>query len=136
METKRSVDELDRFLNRANYNVISIHGDKDQFRRQEAINKFSNGDVPILIATDVASRGLDFPNVSYVFNYDMPSNIDDYVHRIGRTGRCGNKGKAVTFITQQCKPVVKELYKLLRKQNNEIPEWFKEIVDRNEFCNI
>jgi ATP-dependent RNA helicase DDX3X len=111
-----------------------MHGDKDQRTRQDAINKFSNGIVPILIATDVASRGLDFPNVSYVFNFDMPSNIDDYIHRIGRTGRCGNKGKAVSFITEQAKPMLKDLYKLLEKQNQEIPDWFKEIYQKNEYC--
>lgn len=113
------------FLEKSNYNVISIHGDKKQFQRQEAIQKFTNGDVPILIATDVASRGLDFPKVSYVFNYDMPSNIDAYIHRIGRTGRGGDKGVAVSFINDNCKNIVKSLFHLLKNQNQEIPEWFE-----------
>ena len=85
-------------LSHANYNAIAIHGDKTQLKRNEAIKKFTDGNVPILIATDVASRGLDFPVVSYVFNYDMPTNIDDYVHRIGRTGRGHSLGKALTFV--------------------------------------
>jgi superfamily II DNA/RNA helicase len=66
----------------------------------------------------------------------MPTNIDDYVHRIGRTGRCGNKGKAVSFINEQCRPIIKDLYKLLVKQNQEVPPWFKEIYDKNEYCNF
>ena len=132
MDTKRGVDGLNNFLIKANYNSISIHGDKHQTKRLEAINKFKNGDVPILIATDVASRGIDFPNVSYVFNFDMPTNIDDYIHRIGRTGRCGNKGKAVSFISDNSKPILKDLNKLLIKLNQTIPEWFTEFVRKNE----
>ena len=69
LETKKSVDNLENFLSKRNYNVLAIHGYKPQIQRQEAIRLFSNGEVPILIATDVASRGLDFPNVSYVFNF-------------------------------------------------------------------
>lgn len=131
METKKSVDYLKHFLDKANYNVISIHGDKTQIKRQEAINSFSKGDVPILIATDVASRGLDFPNVAYVFNYDLPKNIDDYVHRIGRTGRCGNKGNAVSFVNEDSMPIVKDLYHLLKKLQQEIPQWFEDMYRNN-----
>jgi superfamily II DNA/RNA helicase len=112
-------------LNRANYNTVAIHGDKTQSKRSEAIKQFSNGEVPILIATAVASRGLDFPNVTYVFNFDMPTNIDDYVHRIGRTGRCGNKGTAVSFISDKSRPIIKDLYKLLVKLKQNIPDWFE-----------
>jgi ATP-dependent RNA helicase DDX3X len=125
-------------LNKANYNTISIHGDKNQQKRQEAINKFKSGDVPILIATDVASRGIDFPNVTFVFNFEMPTNIDDYIHRIGRTGRCGNKGSAVSFISEKSKPVMKDLYKLLKKQNQIVPDWMEEFARRADYdkgCN-
>jgi len=125
LDTKRGVENLNHFLEKSNYNVIAIHGDKKQFQRQAAIQKFTNGEVPILIATDVASRGLDFPKVSYVFNYDMPSNIDAYIHRIGRTGRCGDKGVAVSFINDNNKNIVKSLFNLLKSQNQEIPEWFE-----------
>lgn len=100
LETKRSVDNLENLLEKRNYNCVAIHGDKPQTKRQEAIKYFSIGEVPILIATDVASRGLDFPSVSYVFNFDMPNNIEDYIHRIGRTGRVGNKGTAISFLTK------------------------------------
>jgi ATP-dependent RNA helicase DDX3X len=125
---------LNHFLNKANYNAISIHGDKNQQKRQEAINKFKAGDIPILIATDVASRGIDFPNVSYVFNFELPTNIDDYIHRIGRTGRCGNMGNAVSFVSDKCKPIIKDLYKLLRKQNKNIPDWLEEFANRSDGC--
>lgn len=94
-----------------------------------AINSFSKGDIPILIATDVASRGLDFPNIPYVFNYDMPTNIDDYIHRIGRTGRCGNKGTAFSFVTDNCR-CIKDLHKLLIKSKQSIPEWFEEMLNK------
>jgi ATP-dependent RNA helicase DDX3X len=96
--------------------------------RQKAIRLFSTGQTNILIATDVASRGIDFPNVSYVFNFDMPTNIDDYIHRIGRCGRCGNKGKAISFIDEKCTPMAEDLLKLLKKHNQYVPEWF------NDFC--
>ena len=78
-----------------------------------------------MIATDVASRGLDFPSVSYVFNFEMPTNIEDYVHRIGRTGRVGNTGVAISFINERNKPIIKDLYSLMSKLNQEIPSWFE-----------
>jgi ATP-dependent RNA helicase DDX3X len=127
VETKRGVDHLCEFLTKCNYNVISIHGDKKQFQRNDAINKFSKGQVPILLATDVASRGLDFPKVSYVFNYDLPNNIEDYVHRIGRTGRCGDSGIAISFINENNKPIIKSLYKLLENDKQPIPDWFEDM---------
>lgn len=91
-----------------------------------AIECFSKGSVPILIATDVASRGLDFPNIPYVINFDLPNNIDDYIHRIGRTGRCGNKGTAYSFINDNCR-ITRDLYKLFIKSGQEIPDWFENL---------
>lgn len=133
LETKRAVDNLSNFLNKANYNTTSIHGDKAQHQRLQAIQKFSKGEVPILIATDVASRGLDFPNIPYVFNFDLPKNIDDYIHRIGRTGRCGNKGTAISFINETNKPIVKDLYNLFKKHKQEIPEFFEELFQKFQY---
>jgi ATP-dependent RNA helicase DDX3X len=89
--------------------------------------RFTNGDVPILIATDVCSRGLDFPSVGYVINYELPTNIEDYVHRIGRTGRCGNSGVAISFINEGNKPIIKDLYILMKKLNQTIPDWFEDL---------
>ena len=78
------------------------------------------------MATDVASRGLDFPNVSYVFNFDMPKNIEDYIHRIGRTGRVGNKGKAISFYNNNNKQIGQALVNELKKSNQKIPEFLEE----------
>jgi ATP-dependent RNA helicase DDX3X len=127
LDTKRGVDNLSNFLNNANYNTIAIHGDKTQIKRLEAIEMFTKGDVPILIATDVASRGLDFPSVSYVFNFEMPTNIEDYVHRIGRTGRVGNTGIAISFVNEGNKPIIRDLNLLMKKLNQEIPDWFEKM---------
>ena len=132
METKRSVDSLESFLEKRNYNVVAIHGDKPQTLRQEAIKLFSSGEVPILIATDVASRGLDFPNVSYVFNFDMPKNIEDYIHRIGRTGRVGNKGTAISFFNSKNASIASELVNILNKMNQEVPEFLYQYYDEKK----
>ena len=126
LEKKKSVDKLEGFLLNRNYNAIGIHGDKLQNERQKAIKKFSSGEIPILVATDVASRGLDFPNVSYVFNFDMPKNIEDYIHRIGRTGRVGNKGKAISFYNENNKQIAGALVRELKKANQKIPDFLEE----------
>ena len=132
METKKSVDSLESFLEKRNYNVVAIHGDKPQTLRQEAIKLFSSGEVPILIATDVASRGLDFPNVSYVFNFDMPKNIEDYIHRIGRTGRVGNKGTAISFFNSKNASIASELVNILNKMNQEVPQFLYQYYDEKK----
>ena len=135
LEKKKSVDKLEGFLLNRNYNVIGIHGDKIQIERQNAIKKFSSGEIPILVATDVASRGLDFPNVSYVFNFDMPKNIEDYIHRIGRTGRVGNKGKAISFYNSNNKQIGFALVKELKKSNQKIPDFLEEFNCNYKFYN-
>jgi superfamily II DNA/RNA helicase len=135
LEKKKSVDKLEGFLLNRNYNVIGIHGDKIQIERQNAIKKFSSGEIPILIATDVASRGLDFPNVSYVFNFDMPKNIEDYIHRIGRTGRVGNKGKAISFYNSNNKQIGFSLVKELKKANQKIPDFLEEFDCNYKYYN-
>ena len=136
LEKKKSVDKLEGFLLNRNYNVIGIHGDKLQAERQKAIKKFSSGEIPILVATDVASRGLDFPNVSYVFNFDMPKNIEDYIHRIGRTGRVGNKGKAISFYNDNNKQIAESLVKELKKANQKIPDFLEEFDYKYNDYNI
>ncbi|MCR4306735.1 MAG: C-terminal helicase domain-containing protein, partial [Candidatus Yonathbacteria bacterium] len=75
-----------------------IHGDKNQSKRQKALGLFKDNRAQILVATDVAARGLDISGISHVINYDIPATYDDYIHRIGRTGRAGKKGKALTFV--------------------------------------
>lgn len=100
-ETKFGVQRLADALNKSGHSAEAIHGNKSQPQRQRALNKFKDNSVKVLVATDVAARGLDIPNVSHVINFDQPQTYDDYIHRIGRTGRAGAKGKAYTFIDPQ-----------------------------------
>lgn len=97
--TKREVDEVSMKLGQLGYNASALHGDFTQARRDEVMYKFREGMLEILVATDVAARGLDIKNVSHVINFNIPQNPDSYVHRIGRTGRAGKSGIAITFVT-------------------------------------
>jgi ATP-dependent RNA helicase RhlE len=101
--TKHGVEKISRALKAAGIRADSIHGDKSQNFRIRALQSFKRGEIKALCATDVAARGLDISNVSHVINYDLPSNYDDYVHRIGRTGRADKKGVALTFVTGAAK---------------------------------
>ena len=96
--TKHGVEKLSRVLEERGFKVASIHGNKNQSGRQRALAAFKEGKLQILVATDVAARGLDIVDVSHVINFDIPATYDDYVHRIGRTGRAGKTGKALTFV--------------------------------------
>lgn len=100
-KTKRGVEDLSRSLVDKGFKSESVHGDKAQSQRQRSLLAFKRDNVQILVATDVAARGLDIPNVSHVINFDLPSTYEDYVHRIGRTGRGGKTGKALTFLESQ-----------------------------------
>jgi superfamily II DNA/RNA helicase len=95
---KREVAQLHRSLLRHGFNAAALHGDMDQAARTAALESFRNGSVTLLVASDVAARGLDIPDVSHVFNFDVPHHADDYVHRIGRTGRAGKSGTAITIV--------------------------------------
>lgn len=97
-ETKFGVQRLADSLSKMDIPAAAIHGNKTQSQRQRALRAFKNDEVKVLVATDVAARGLDIPDVSHVINFDQPNTYDDYVHRIGRTGRGGKTGKALTFI--------------------------------------
>ena len=107
-ETKWGVQRLADRLNNRGLKVAAIHGNKSQPQRQRALNDFKAERVQALIATDVAARGLDIPNVSHVINFDAPKQYDDYVHRIGRTGRAGAMGKALTFVSTGIDAVISE----------------------------
>lgn len=96
--TKHGVERLANVLAQRGFKAESIHGNKNQSKRQQALNLFKNDHIQVLVATDVAARGLDIVDVSHVINYDVPATYEDYVHRIGRTGRANKKGKALTFI--------------------------------------
>jgi ATP-dependent RNA helicase DDX3X len=119
--TKQNADELEDFFTHNGYRATSIHGDRSQRERESALKNFRKGQTPILVATDVASRGLDIPNVAHVINYDLPENIDDYVHRIGRTGRAGNKGLTTAFFTDKNRNIAADLVKLLRDAKQTVP---------------
>ncbi len=97
-ETKKWVDRVYIKLKKSGIRVDQIHGDKSQSKRQIALNNFKNGKIQVLVATDVASRGLDVLDISHVINYQLPRTYEDYIHRIGRTGRAGKGGKAFTFV--------------------------------------
>lgn len=112
--TKRRVDELSRGLIARGYNAAGIHGDLTQDRRTKIMKRFKNGDIDILVATDVAARGLDISGVTHVYNYDIPSDPDSYVHRIGRTGRAGHHGVSLTFVTPNEMDYLHEIEKLTR----------------------
>ncbi len=96
--TKHGVEKLSIELEKGGFRVASIHGNKSQSQRQAALNQFKENRVQALVATDVAARGLDIPNVSHVINFDIPATYDDYIHRIGRTGRADKQGMALTFV--------------------------------------
>lgn len=99
--TKKGTDELHRLLRDEGIKAESIHGDRTQDERNRALNAFKNGQVPVIVATDVLARGIDIKEVSIIINYDVPNNSDDYIHRIGRTGRYDKTGIAITFVTRR-----------------------------------
>src|SRR5258708_6537176 len=110
---KREVAQLHRSLVRHGFNAAALHGDLDQSARTAALDSFRNGSVALLIASDVAARGLDIPDVSHIFNFDVPHHADDYVHRIGRTGRAGKTGTAITIVAPADSRSVAEIEKLI-----------------------
>jgi len=120
--TRRDAENIEHFLRSESVNAESIHGNRNQQERERALKSFRDGISPILIATDVAARGLDVPNVKWVINYDLPNTIDSYVHRIGRTGRCGNTGTAISLVgNKENKNVLRELLSILRENKQAIP---------------
>jgi len=126
VETKRGAEALDDYLYRAGFPSTSIHGDRTQVQREAALQAFRTGECPIIVATAVAARGLDISNVTHVVNYDLPGDIDDYVHRIGRTGRAGNVGKATSFFCDKNMNIRKDLVEILREANQEVPAWLEQ----------
>lgn len=109
--TKRMVDELTRKLKRQGFRAEGLHGDMDQCRRDAVLTRFRTKALNVLVATDVAARGLDISGVDMVFNYDVPKNADHYVHRIGRTGRMGRDGKAITLVLSRDQKQMKRIQK-------------------------
>lgn len=107
-----------------------MHGDRDQADRERALADIKSGEVRLIIATDVASRGLDIDDITYILNYDFPSNAEEYVHRVGRTGRAGRTGKSITFFTRDDWRHAKELIDILSKSSSEIPQELEQMAER------
>ncbi|XP_030639209.1 DEAD-box helicase 3 X-linked b isoform X2 [Chanos chanos] len=128
VETKKGADALEDFLYREGYACTSIHGDRSQRDREEALHQFRSGRCPILVATAVAARGLDICNVKHVINFDLPSDIEEYVHRIGRTGRVGNLGLATSFFNDKNSNITKDLLDILVESKQEVPSWLESLA--------
>ncbi|KAK2966296.1 hypothetical protein RJ640_018107 [Escallonia rubra] len=133
VETKRGADALQLWLSKKGFSAIAIHGDKVQMEREQALRSFKTGSIPILVATDVAARGLDVPHVTHVINYDLPKDINDYVHRIGRTGRAGKTGLATAFFSDKNLPIAKALAELMQEANQEVPTWLTEYAATSSY---
>jgi len=126
---KRDVAILHKSLLKHGFNAAALHGDMDQHQRMATLEAFRGGTVTLLVASDVAARGLDIPDVSHIFNYDVPSQPEDYVHRIGRTGRAGKEGFAAMLVTPEDERAVKAITSMLGSQI----EWIGEAPDREAF---
>ncbi|KAF9767296.1 ATP-dependent RNA helicase dbp2 [Fusarium sp. DS 682] len=118
--TKRIADEITRFLRQDGWPALSIHGDKQQNERDWVLDQFKTGKSPIMVATDVASRGIDVRNITHVLNYDYPNNSEDYIHRIGRTGRAGANGTAITLFTTDNQKQARDLVNVLQEAKQQI----------------
>ncbi|KAI7275766.1 ATP-dependent RNA helicase [Hortaea werneckii] len=126
--TKRVADDITRFLRQDGWPALSIHGDKQQNERDWVLNEFKTGKSPIMVATDVASRGIDVKDITHVFNYDYPNNSEDYVHRIGRTARAGRTGTAITLFTTDNSKQARDLVNVLREAKQQIDPRLAEMV--------
>ncbi|KAM2183556.1 hypothetical protein ACFX1Q_028785 [Malus domestica] len=133
VETKKGADSLEHWLCMNGFPATTIHGDRSQQEREQALRSFKSGNTPILVATDVAARGLDIPHVAHVVNFDLPNDIDDYVHRIGRTGRAGKSGLATAFFNENNSSLARSLAELMQESNQEVPAWLSRYAARASF---
>lgn len=120
--TKHEADKVVKILTTSKIKSLAIHGDKSQGARQMALNHFKNGEIKVLVATDIAARGIDIDELSHVINYNLPNMPETYVHRIGRTGRAGLGGTAISFCEYEEKQYLKDIQKLIKKTINVIEE--------------
>jgi len=144
-QTKKMVDVLDERLASLDYKIKAIHGDMPQPKREKVLKDFREDRVQLLIATDVAARGLDIDDISYVINYDMPDDVETYIHRIGRTGRAGKEGVAISFVTSEEEHLVRE-FELRTEMNiekREVPEaeegtkdTIRKVVDYDQLSDV
>ncbi|XP_076634724.1 putative ATP-dependent RNA helicase DDX5 isoform X2 [Colletes latitarsis] len=129
VETKRKVDDITRNIRRDGWQALSIHGDKNQQERDHVLQEFKSGRAPILVATDVAARGLDVDDVKYVINFDYPSSSEDYIHRIGRTGRRRQTGTAYAFFTSHNMKHAGDLIEVLKEAGQNINPRLTEMAE-------
>uniref|UniRef100_A0A8C0J557 RNA helicase n=1 Tax=Chelonoidis abingdonii TaxID=106734 RepID=A0A8C0J557_CHEAB len=127
---KLTADDLSSDFSLQGIPVQSLHGNREQCDREQALDDFKKGRVRILIATDLASRGLDVQDITHVFNFDFPRNIEEYVHRVGRTGRAGRTGEAVTLVTRNDWRIASELISILERANQAVPEELISMAER------
>ncbi|KNG77537.1 hypothetical protein PFMG_03642 [Plasmodium falciparum IGH-CR14] len=123
VELRHSINNVFNFLKTKGYNVDYLHGKMSQIRRQSVFENFRKKSVQILIATSIAARGLDFPDLELVINYDLPSEFEQYMHRIGRTGRIGKGGMAINYFNSSNKNIIDKLIDHLRKYDQPVPNW-------------
>jgi len=139
VRTKVRAERVKKALTRLNVESFTIHGDKEQKDRLKVLTDFKKGISQVLIATDVTARGIDIPNVDYVVNYDLPEEPENYVHRVGRTGRGKNKGDAVSFCSKQEKPLLKAIEEFTGNQIKRLritKEDYQETIDFSEDVNL
>lgn len=132
-ETKRKTDDITRKLRSDGWPAMCIHGDKSQPEREWVLKEFRSGKAPILLATDVASRGLDIPDISFVVNYDYPNSGEDYIHRIGRTARAERTGTAYTFFTSGDSKNAAELVSVMREAGQTVPPKLESLASTSHF---
>ncbi|BBN16597.1 ATP-dependent RNA helicase DDX52/ROK1 [Marchantia polymorpha subsp. ruderalis] len=123
VESKEKAKELHRDLAIDGVSVDSIHAGRSQYQRDAAVEKFREGKTWILIATDLMARGMDFKGVNCVINYDFPKTIATYIHRIGRTGRAGRRGEAITFHTEKDRTLLRSIANVIKSSGGEVPNW-------------
>jgi len=130
VRTRVRAERVLKAMARVGIRAVSIHGDKDQSERSEAMQAFRDGRQRVLIATDVSARGIDVPDIEYVINYDLPEKAENYVHRVGRTGRGVNKGEAISFCSSEEKPLLEEIQQFIHKPVQVIG------IKQKEYANI
>merc|ERR1719410_2566479 len=121
-ERKATVDRLERLLRNRRVRAMGIHGDKSQAARSETLRRFKDGSCKVMIATDVAARGLDVNDIDWVVNFDFPLDIENYIHRIGRTGRANKKGSSLTYMTIDDARYAKKLRQILEESDQKVPD--------------
>lgn len=136
-EKKQDVDAIHEYLLLKGVEAVAIHGGKDQEERSRAVEAFRGQVKDVLVATDVASKGLDFANIQHVINYDMPEDVENYVHRIGRTGRSTTKGLATTFINKSAEQsVLLDLKQLLLEAKQKVPPFLEEMCPEADIMDV